>query len=93
MKTVINSKDLHGNYWRFIEEWLPDYSSNAAVCLSNDIAAYFENGDNASPQCKANIIAHGGDLDDKAGLCELCDKTDTELLQRAMVHFLNVSYR
>jgi hypothetical protein len=93
MKQLINTHELRGDYWRFISEWLPDYSSNADVCLSNDIAAFLEYGDDSSDECKANIVANGGVLSEPQQLQSLQDATDAQLLRDAMVNFLNISYK
>jgi hypothetical protein len=92
MQQVINS-NITGDYWRFIEEWLPNYAQDAQVCLSNDIAAYLEQGSAASDECKANIVACGGKLSDNKQLRELAAKTDALLLREAFKNMLNVSYK
>lgn len=93
MKQLINAHELRGDYWRFISEWLPDYSSNADVCLSNDISAFLEYGNDSSAQCKNNIVACGGNLDDPRQLQSLQADTDAQLLRDAMINFLNISYK
>jgi hypothetical protein len=76
------------SYWDFIEENLPDYSSNQDVCLSNDIAKMIDEPDDASDECRRNVQMHVADIGNKDALTDLLIETDAGLFKEALRNYL-----